>query len=135
MGLNPPGRSPFLAAAASTAADGKPYHVEWPRQYGHYCSADALEWRGTPMGTRDGRNILANFVGPLTGSAVERRKGKSPSRARFLDRSRKAPPRATVNVAATFVAGYVLKKLFDKTVAVPAETEAPAKPARPRRKR
>jgi hypothetical protein len=63
---------------------------------------------------------VPNILGPLIGAAVEKKKGKSPIKGALLGSLAQTAARAATSVAATFLAGYVLKKLFDKTAAAPA---------------
>jgi len=72
---------------------------------------------------------LANLIGPLIGASIEKRKGKSPVKGAILGSLVQSATRTAISLAATALAGVVLKSLYDKIAgaAEPAPASAPTK--------
>jgi hypothetical protein len=67
---------------------------------------------------------LANLIGPLIGASVEKKKGNSPVKGAILGSLIQSASRTAVSLVVTAAAGYVLKKIFDKTTGDPAPAPA-----------
>lgn len=61
----------------------------------------------------------------MIGAAVEGNKGKSPVKGALLGSLAQSAARIALNIAATAVAGFVLKKLFDQSTASTDDAHPP----------